>query len=146
MLEITQLIAVLSCTLFTGAAIYINLVEHPARMGCDTKTASIVWASSYKRAIMMQASLAIISFLAGLTVWLLGGSVMWLFSAMIIGLVVPFTFIAIMPTNNLLLAPERDLASQETRELLNKWGKLHSVRSLLSLIASISYIVLLIKV
>ena len=59
---------------------------------------------------------------------------------MLIGLVVPFTFVAIMPTNNRLLEPGRDLASNETRALLVKWGKLHAVRSLLSLLASIVYV------
>ena len=73
MITIFQFIAALSTTLFTGAAIYINFVEHPARMGCDTKTAATVWAPSYKRATVMQAFLAILGFLSGLVVWLLGG-------------------------------------------------------------------------
>ena len=143
LLTIIEFIAVLSCTIFTGAAIYINLVEHPARMGCDTKTAATVWAPSYKRATVMQASLAILSFLSGVSAWLLGGSVIWLIGAMVIGLVVPFTFIAIMPTNHLLLEPGRGLASDETKMLLEKWGKLHAVRSVLSLVASVIYLALL---
>jgi hypothetical protein len=49
-LWILEFVAALSSALFAGAAIYINLVEHPARMGCDTKTAAMVWAPSYKRA------------------------------------------------------------------------------------------------
>jgi hypothetical protein len=49
MLQTAQFLATLCCTLFTGAAIYINLVEHPARMECDTKTAVTVWAPSYRR-------------------------------------------------------------------------------------------------
>lgn len=76
MLIALQFIAILSCALFSGAAIYINLVEHPARMGCDTRTAATVWGPSYKRGTVMQASLAILSFLAGLGVWLLGGGMM----------------------------------------------------------------------
>lgn len=144
MITAFQFIATLSTALFAGASIYINFVEHPARMGCDTKTAVTVWAPSYKRATVMQASLAIIGFLSGLAVWLLGADVMWLVGAVFIGLVVPFTFIAIMPTNHQLLAPDRDLASSETRALLEKWGKLHAVRSVLSFIASIVYIALLV--
>ena len=144
MITAFQFIATLSTALFAGASIYINFVEHPARMGCDTKTAVTVWAPSYKRATVMQASLAIIGFLSGLAVWLLGADIMWLVGAVFIGLVVPFTFIAIMPTNHQLLAPDRDLASSETRALLEKWGKLHAVRSVLSLIASIVYIALLV--
>jgi hypothetical protein len=76
MVSALQFIATLSSALFAGAATYINLVEHPARMSCDTRTAATVWAPSYKRATVMQASLAILGFLAGGAVWLLGGSQM----------------------------------------------------------------------
>jgi hypothetical protein len=145
MLEVAQFVAALCCTLFAGAAVYINLVEHPARMGCDTKTAATVWAPSYKRATVMQASLAVVSFVAGVLAWLLGGGILWLVGAVLIGLVVPFTFIAIMPTNHQLLAPGRDLASVETRALLEEWGRLHAVRSALSLVASVVYMVLLFR-
>ena len=138
-----QFLGVLSTSLFAGAAIYINLVEHPARMGCDTKTAATVWAPSYKRATLMQASLAILGFLTGVAVWLLGGGLMWLLGAVFIGAVVPFTFLVIMPTNHQLLVPGRDLSSSETRVLLEKWGKLHGVRSALSLLASVVYVALL---
>jgi len=144
-LHTAQFLATVCCTLFAGAAIYINLVEHPARMGCDTKTAATVWAPSYKRATVMQASLAVLSFLSGVSAWLLGGGMMWLFGAALIGLVVPFTLIAIMPTNHKLLAPGRDLASPETRALLETWGRLHAVRSALSLLASVVYVALLFR-
>ena len=139
-----EFIAALSTTLFSGAAIYINLVEHPARLGCGTELAATVWAPSYKRATVMQASLAIVGFLAGTAAWLTGGGMLWLIAALFIGAVVPFTFIAIMPTNHRLLEPGRDLGSTETRALLEKWGNLHAVRSALSLIASIIYIGLLV--
>ncbi len=145
MFAIFQFLAVLCCILFAGAAIYINVAEHPARMGCDTKTAATVWMPSYKKATLMQAPLAVISFLAGVAVWLLGGGLLWLIGAVLIGLVVPFTFIAVMPTNNQLLAPGRDLSSAETRSLLEKWGRLHAVRSALSFLASIAYLVSLIR-
>ena len=143
MFAVVEFIAVLSCTLFAGATIYINLVEHPARMGCDTKTAATVWAPSYRRATVMQASLAILSLLAGVAAWLLGGGHMWLVGAILIGLVVPFTFLAIMPTNHQLLAPGRDLSSSETRALLERWGRLHPVRSALSFMASVIFVWLL---
>jgi hypothetical protein len=140
MLAVFQFLAVLCCILFTGAAIYINLVEHPARMGCDTKTAATIWAPSYKKATVMQAPLAVLSFLAGVGAWLLGGGTLWLIGAVLIGLVVPYTFIVVMPTNQQLLAPGRDLSSAETRSLLEKWGRLHVVRSVLSFLASIVYL------
>ena len=145
MLAVFQFIAILSSAIFAGAAIYINVAEHPARMGCDTKTAVTVWAPSYKRAYVMQASLAVMGFISGLTIGFLNGDIMWLLGATFIGAVIPFTFIVIMPTNQKLLEPERDLSSIETRELLVKWGKLHAVRSVLSFIALVIYVGLSLK-
>ena len=61
---IALLTAVLACTLFTGASIYINLVEHPARLSCGTEVAATQWAPSYKRATVMQVSLAVTAAIA----------------------------------------------------------------------------------
>jgi hypothetical protein len=109
-------------------------------MGCGTKLAATVWAPSYARATVMQASLAIVSLLSGAAAWLLGGGTLWLVGAVLIGLVVPFTFVAIMPTNKQLLTPGRDLTSSETRALLEKWATLHAVRSVLSFVATLVFI------
>jgi len=132
-----QLIAVLTCTLFTGAAIYINLVEHPARMSCSTELAATVWAPSYKRATVMQVTLGVLSTAAGIGSWLMTGEITWLIGTFLIFSVIPFTVIAILPTNNKLLDPKLDRTSVETRALLQKWARLHAVRSVLSLAASI---------
>ena len=135
-LELTEFIAILCATLFTGAAIYVNLAEHPARMACGTELAATEWVPSYKRATRMQVPLAVISTLTALVSWSLTENILWLVGALLIFAVIPFTLIAIRPTNELLLHPARDRASAETRALLQKWGKLHSVRSILSLLAS----------
>jgi hypothetical protein len=136
MLPLLQFIAALATTIFAGAAIYINLVEHPARMSCSTEIAAAVWAPSYRRATVMQASLAVAGSLSGLAAWMLGAGDMWLVAALFILAVVPVTFIIIFPTNKKLLAPGRDPGSPETRKLLIKWNWLHAIRSVLSLIAS----------
>lgn len=137
MLEALQFLATLCAALFAGAAIYINVAEHPARMDLDTRSAALQWAPSYKRATWMQAPLAIVSFLTGVGAWLLGGGLVWLVAALFIAAVVPITFIVIMPTNQRLLSPGRDLGSEDTRRLLERWGKLHGVRSVASGIATI---------
>jgi hypothetical protein len=46
----------------------------------------------------------------------------------------------IRPTNDRLLADGRDLASDETRHLLDRWARLHAVRSALGLAASLVYL------
>lgn len=141
MLEVFQFVATLASLLFTGAAIYITFVEHPARMGCSTELAATEWAPSYKRATLMQAPLAIIGFLCGASAWWLGAGNLWLVAALCILVVVPFTLIVMEPRiNKLLLASGRDLGSQETRGLLLRWGRLHAVRSALGLIASVMFL------
>jgi hypothetical protein len=137
------LIAALSSALFSGAALYINVAEHPARLTLDTRTAAAQWAPSYHRATWMQAPLALVSLVTGAGVWLTGAGLGWLVAAVLIGAVVPFTFIGIMPTNHALLAPGRDLGSTETRALLVRWGRLHAVRTALSLAATLLYLWLL---
>src|SRR5215510_4720642 len=140
MIEALQMIATFTAVLFAGAALYINMVEHPARMVLETKSAALQWAPSYKRATLLQVPLAIVSLLSGVTVWLMGGSVWWFVAALFAGAVVPYTFIFVMPTNHKILQPSRDLESVETRKLLQKWAKLHGVRTALSLVASVIYV------
>jgi hypothetical protein len=139
MLRATKFIAVLCAALFAGAALYINVAEHPARMGLETRIAVQQWAPSYKRATWLQAPLALVSFLSGAAAWVLGAGGGWLAAAALIGVVVPFTLISIMPTNHKLLEPGRDLDSAETRMLLQRWGNLHAVRTTLSVAATVLY-------
>jgi hypothetical protein len=138
-----QFVATLAGALFAGAALYINVAEHPARMVLDTRSAALQWAPSYRRATWLQAPLALLSLVTGVAAWYLGAGAGWLCAAVLVGSVVPFTFAAIMPTNNKLLAPDQDLGSQETRALLVLWGRLHAVRTVLSLAGALVYLWLL---
>jgi hypothetical protein len=142
MLPALKFIATLTAAIFAGAALYVNLVEHPARMTLDSRAAALEWAPAYARGTWMQAPLAVVSFLTGLGAWWSGGGGGWALAALLIGAVVPFTFLAILPTNQLLLAPGRDLASPETRVLLERWARLHAVRTVLSVAATVLYLAL----
>ena len=80
----------LACTLFAGASVYINLVEHPARLSCGTEIAPTQWAPSYKRATVMQVSLAVIATSAGLIRGVARDGAIWLLAAALIFVVIPF--------------------------------------------------------
>ena len=142
MLLTLKFIAVLSASVFAGAALYINLVEHPARMTLDAKAAAMEWAPSYARATLMQAPLALASLVGGLGSWLLGAGIGWAVAAILIGAVVPFTLLIIMPTNKALLALGRDFAPAETTVLLMRWARLHAVRTVLGLASASLYVLL----
>jgi hypothetical protein len=140
LVSILEFVATLSGALFAGAALYINVAEHPARLGLETRMAALQWAPSYQRATWLQAPLALLSLVSGTIAWWLGAGTSWLIGALLVGAVVPFTFAVIMPTNKKLLASDRDLASRETRELLVLWGRLHAVRTMLSLAGTVVYL------
>ena len=127
-MEFAGFLATFFSTIFCGAAVYINIAEHPARIECGTQLASTVFGPSYRRAAAMQASLALFSTIAAIVAWFFGGTALWLVGAAFIFAVVPFTFIAIMPTNKRLLSDDLDKNSKTASELLDKWGKLHAVR------------------
>lgn len=135
-----QFVAVLAATLFAGAAIYINIAEHPARMECGTELAATVFGPSYRRAAVMQSMLAISSSIGSVGAWLMGASRLWLMGAILIFAVVPFTLLVITPTNKKLLNPGLDRTSKATRRLLQDWGLLHGVRSILSLVAALFFL------
>jgi hypothetical protein len=140
-----QFVAILTATLFSGAAIYVNLVEHPARMECGTEFAATVFGPSYRRAAVMQAIFALAATVAGIGAWFMDARLAWLIGALLIFMVVPFTLVAIRPTNKQLLDPTLDPRSEEARRLLQRWGKLHAVRSILALAASVVFLLLVLS-
>jgi anthrone oxygenase-like protein len=132
---ILEVLATLCAGLFAGAAIYINAVEHPARLACGTALAVREFAPSYHRATVMQASLAVVGLLASVGAWWRAGHGVCLVGGLLLGAVVPFTLLGILPTNRRLLAPSLDPDSLEAAALLRRWGRLHAVRSVLGGVA-----------
>jgi uncharacterized membrane protein len=142
---LAELIATLSSALFAGAAIYINLVEHPARMQAGTPIALAEFAPSYKRATVTQVSLAVAGFLSALAAGRSRSDARWLIGGGLLVSVIPFTAVVVLPTNKKLLDPATANDLDLAEELLTRWGRLHSVRSILSLVSLMVFLLALAK-
>ena len=140
---VPQIVATLASGIFAGAALYINFVEQPARLSCGVELAVTEWRPSYKRGTVMQAPLAAIGALAALVSWWSDRGLAWLIGGLLLLLIIPFTLVVILPTNKRLESQELDLRSEEASFFLRRWGQLHAVRSVLSLLAFVIFLFLL---
>ena len=66
-------LALIVAAIFTGAALYINVAEQPARLSLDDHSLLAEWKPAYKRGYSMRATLAIVGFLLGALSWWLDG-------------------------------------------------------------------------
>ena len=131
--------ALIIATLFAGAASYISIVEHPARLGLDDAALLAQWQPSYRRALPIQASLAVAGAVSGLITWYVAPDWAWLIGSIVLLANWPFTLLVIMPVNKRLLAMHPQDAGEESRRMLLKWGKLHNVRSALGAAATLLF-------
>ena len=142
MRQIAEFVAVLACGLFAGAAVYVSLVEHPARMACGVEIAAAEFPPSYHRGTIMQVTLAAVCLLSSIAAWLAGATFWWVVAGALQVSVIPFTLIVILPTNKQLLSPTLDRRSVLAERLLALWGTLHAVRSVLSGVALLLFLYL----
>lgn len=138
--HVAKLYSIFTCAIFAGSAIYINLAEHPARMECGTKAATTQFINCYRKSALVQSSLVFLCPVFSFLAWLGGASGWWLAAGLMMGAIVPFTFMFISPINRELLNPDLDKDSAHAKSLLIEWGKLHSVRSAISLVAFIIFL------
>jgi hypothetical protein len=133
-------LALLVAGIFTGAALYVNVVEQPARLRLGHNSLLTEWKPSYKRGFAMQAPLAIIGFLLGMLAWWQTENWLWIAGGLLLIANWPYTILVIMKTNRKLMATELSSAGRETRNLIEHWARLHAVRTVLGFAAAVVFL------
>jgi hypothetical protein len=139
-MTIAMVVATVAAGVFAGAAMYVTVVEHPARVECGRAPAIKECGPSYRRAAVMQGVLAVVGLLAGFIAWYQGFGLAWLIGGLFLGTLIPFTLVVVTPTNRRLLDPGLDSGSGEAGELLTRWGQPHAMRTVVSVAVFMAFV------
>jgi hypothetical protein len=134
-------LALIVAAVFSGAAVYVNLVEQPARFGLDDGALLAEWKPSYRRGFAMQAPLALVGCLLGLFAWWQTRELLFLIAGVTMLANWPWTIVVIGPVNAALMSAEPAQADAQTRALIVRWGKLHAVRTALGFVAVVALLI-----
>lgn len=128
-------LALLAAALFTGAALYINVAEQPARLCLADGAALAQWKPAYRRGRWLQIAFSALAFVLGAGAFAQTRDWQWLAGAVLMLATWPYGKVGISPTDQRLLAAGDGRAGGDTRRLLINWGHLHMVRTGLGAVA-----------
>ena len=78
------LFAFAAASAFLGAALYINLVEQPARLKLDARSMVREWVPSNRRGLILLATLALVSAILAYVDFARTGDVRWIIGGTVI--------------------------------------------------------------
>lgn len=138
------LLALIVAAFYSGAALYVNLVERSALLALRPQDSLAGWQVALKRGALIQPPLVTIGFLLGLVAWIETHSAGYMIGALLMLAGIPWTVVAILPINKSLRAAEpTEVAGAATSSLIQDWYTRHAVRTALGLLAVFAFFVAL---
>jgi Domain of unknown function (DUF1772) len=129
------LFAFAAASAFLGAALYINVVEQPARLRLDSSSSVREWTPSNRRGFMMLAVLAVVSALLAYMDFARGGDVRWTIGGVLILASWPYAYFVMAPVNIWLYTIPPRASASTIRELMREWGLLEWGQTAIGLLA-----------
>lgn len=138
-LKLLKFASTVATGVIAGGAIYINLVEHPARMELDdVQSLHRQWRESFDRAKYLMAGTSLLPIASGIAAFAIDQTKgkPWLITAGLLACNVPYTAIAmkprvIDPIYDYEVAGKKDPG--EVRDTVDEWNTFHKVRTVVDL-------------
>ena len=137
---VTGSLALAAAGAFTGASLYVNFVEQPARLKLDDTALMKEWETSDHRGFALLAGLSLASAVFGFIDYKSSDDVRWLAGAATIVAAWPFLFYAVVPLDNRILALIAAEDGADARKSIELWGKLELALTALGALASALFV------
>jgi hypothetical protein len=121
---------------FLGAAVYISLVEQPARLALGPRAMMREWMPSNRRGTLMLSLLAAISAILAYIQFGTSGDIRWIIGGAVILASWPYAYFVMTPVNIWLSAIVPGRAISPARRLMRDWGLLEWGHVLVGLAAA----------
>jgi len=125
---------------FTGASLYVNTVEQPARLALSDDALIKEWEPSDHRGFIVLAGLAAVAALFGFIAYRELNDLRWALGALVLLASWPYTYWAIVPLNNRILGLIGADAAHEARKVIDLWGKLEIGQTAIGVAAVLAYL------
>jgi hypothetical protein len=132
----SRMIAKLSATLFAANSLFINTIQHPARMSQSTTFAVTDFRLTFKRIAAQQSTLSLVGLVSGMISYYYQPSYQLLIPAIMMGAMIPYTLLLIFPINSELMNLKLEKEALRANYLLHRWLKLHTIRTFVSVVAA----------
>ena len=133
-------LSVALAALFFGIAFYIIIGEQPARLALADAPLLAEWKVSFEAGFIVQGSLAILAGLCGIAAWWFIRDWRFLAGGAFMLANLPWTLAVVAPINSALTGIGADAASAASRELIEQWARVHSMRAVFALAATLLFI------
>jgi hypothetical protein len=121
---------------FLGAAVYVCVVEQPARLALPPDAMMKEFKRSDRRGSLLLSILAVASAILASIQFKMTGDVRWIIGGVIILSTWPYEFFVIVPVNVWLYSASTRRRDNRLRKLMRDWGLLELGHALIALTAS----------